>query len=104
MNITEALDIISDKKVKEIALQFTDLSGTLHTLWIPAQVFPQVLKEGIHTDGSSLGVVDVSKSDIKLVPDINSFVELPSNLFNYNVARVVCDIFEPDFFAYDNLR
>ncbi len=96
MNITEALDIISDKKVKEIALQFTDLSGTLHTLWVPAQVFPQVLKEGIHTDGSSLGVVDVSKSDIKLVPDINSFVELPSNLFNYNVARVVCDIFEPD--------
>ena len=96
MNITEALDIISDKKVKEIALQFTDLSGTLHTLWVPAQVFPQVLKEGIHTDGSSLGVVDVSKSDIKLVPDINSFIELPPNLFNYNVARVVCDIYEPD--------
>lgn len=96
MNTTNAIKFIQEKKVKEIALQFTDLSGVLHTLWIPSGMFQKVLKEGVHTDGSSLGVVDVSKSDVKLLPDLNSLVVLPPSLFPQRVARVVCDIFEPD--------
>ena len=96
MNIAEAVKIIQDEKVKEIALQFTDLSGVLHTLWVPSGMFQKVVKEGIHTDGSSLGVVDVSKSDVKLLPDLNSLVVLPSSLFPQKVARVVCDLYEPD--------
>lgn len=96
MNIAEAVKIIQDEKVKEIALQFTDLSGVLHTLWVPSGMFQKVDKEGIHTDGSSLGVVDVSKSDVKLLPDLNSLVVLPSSLFPQKVARVVCDLYEPD--------
>lgn len=84
------------KTVKEVALQFTDLSGILHTLWVPSEVFSTVLEEGIHTDGSSFGVVDVNKSDIKLMPDINSFVILPKNLLNQKVARIVCDLYKPD--------
>ncbi len=96
MNITEAVKTIQDEKVKEIALQFTDLLGVLHTLWVPSGMFRQVVKEGIHTDGSSLGVVDVSKSDVKLLPDVNSLVVLPSSLFPQRVARVVCDLYEPD--------
>lgn len=96
MNITEAVKALQDEKVKEIALQFTDLLGVLHTLWVPSGLFQQVVKEGIHTDGSSLGVVDVSKSDVKLLPDLNSLVILPSSLFPQRVARVVCDLYEPD--------
>lgn len=96
MNIAEAVKILQDEKVKEIALQFTDLSGVLHTLWIPSGMFQKAVKEGIHTDGSSLGVVDVSKSDVKLLPDVNSLVVLPSSLFPQRVARVVCDLYEPD--------
>ena len=74
LDIKEVLNVISDRKVKEIALQFTDLSGTLHTLWIPSQSFEEVSDKGIHTDGSSLGVVDVSKSDVKLLPDIDNYI------------------------------
>ncbi len=96
MNTTTIIRIIQEEKVKEIALQFTDLSGILRTLWIPSGMFQKVIKEGIHTDGSSLGVVDVSKSDVKLLPDINSFIVLPSVLFPQRVARVVCDVYEPD--------
>ncbi len=97
MNIQQALDSINEENVKEIALQFTDLSGVLHTLWIPSKEFSKVVNEGIHTDGSSLsGMVDVSKSDIKILPDLDSFVVLPSGLFQYNVARVICDTYEPD--------
>ncbi|MHA2346962.1 MAG: type I glutamate--ammonia ligase [Candidatus Hodarchaeales archaeon] len=97
MNFQQVLDTIQEENVKEIALQFTDLSGVLHTLWIPSEEFSKVVKEGIHTDGSSLsGMVDVSKSDVKLLPDINSFVVLPTGLFQYNIARVICDIYKPD--------
>jgi glutamine synthetase len=96
MNTINAIKIIQEEEVKEIALQFTDLSGILHTLWIPSGMFQKVIKEGIHTDGSSLGVVDVSKSDVKLLPDINSFIVLPPSLFPQRVARVVCDVYEPD--------
>ena len=97
MDIQQVLSLIKEENVKEIALQFTDLSGVLHSLWIPTEEFSKVLKGGIHTDGSSLsGIVDVSKSDVKLLPDIDSFVILPPELFQYRIARVICDIYLPD--------
>ncbi|MHA1970210.1 MAG: glutamine synthetase beta-grasp domain-containing protein [Candidatus Hodarchaeales archaeon] len=74
MNITNIVEIIDQEQVKEIAMQFTDLSGVLHTLWIPSTHFPEIIKEGTHTDGSSFGMVDVSKSDLKLIPDLDSIV------------------------------
>ncbi|MHA1994837.1 MAG: glutamine synthetase family protein [Candidatus Hodarchaeales archaeon] len=97
MDLIKALELINEKEVKELALQFTDLSGILHTLWVPSQALSQIMKDGIHTDGSSLSkMVDVSKSDVKLVPDLDSFALLPPQLFEYKIARIVCDIFEPD--------
>lgn len=96
MLIDEVEEVIQHEQVKEIALQFTDLLGILHTLWVPVEHFSSITKEGIHTDGSSLGVVDVSKSDVKLIPDPSSFIVLPPGLFPQRVARVVCDLFEPD--------
>ncbi|MHA1214510.1 MAG: type I glutamate--ammonia ligase [Candidatus Hodarchaeales archaeon] len=96
MNLSDVLDIVQQESVEEIALQFTDLLGVLHTLWIPSSMFSKVAKEGIHTDGSSLGVVDVSKSDVKLVPDVKTFVLLPKDLFPQRIGRVVCDIYYPE--------
>ncbi|MCK4849567.1 MAG: glutamine synthetase, partial [Candidatus Heimdallarchaeota archaeon] len=97
MKVKDILDIMKEKNVEEIALQFTDLLGVLHTLWVPSTVFSQVLDEGVHTDGSSLAkMVDVSKSDVKLVPDPSSFVVLPTDLFPNRIARVICDIYKPD--------
>jgi glutamine synthetase len=97
MKINNILNVMKEKNVEEVALQFTDLLGVLHTLWVPSTVFPQILEEGIHTDGSSLAkMVDVSKSDVKLVPDPNSFIVLPPDLFPYRIGRVICDIYEPD--------
>jgi glutamine synthetase len=82
--------------VKEVALQFTDLSGALHSLWVPAALLPGVLDEGIHMDGSSVDMVEISESDLKLKPDVSTFLVLPPGLFAHRVARVMCDVFEPD--------
>ncbi len=77
-------------------MQFTDLSGGLHSLWVPAHLIPKVAGEGIHMDGSSVDMVDISGSDLKLIPDLGSMTALPSGLFQSRVGRIMCDLFEPD--------
>ncbi len=79
-----------------MALQFTDLSGGLHSLWVPAHLVPKVAGEGIHMDGSSVGMVDIGESDLKLVPDPGTLTVFPSALFQSSVARMMCDVYEPD--------
>jgi len=96
MRTSEVTRLIEKENVKEIALQFTDISGILHSIWVPSQLFSKVSEEGVHTDGSSVGMVDISKSDLKLVPDVSTFTVLPPNSFPQRVARVVCDIYEPE--------
>jgi len=96
MNISEITKTIQKLNVKSIALQFTDLSGTLHSLWVPPELFSKIAKAGIHMDGSSVEMVDISESDLKLVPDIDTFVVLPPSVFAQRTARVVCDIYEPE--------
>ncbi|MFX0096296.1 MAG: glutamine synthetase family protein [Candidatus Hodarchaeota archaeon] len=93
----EVAELIQKENVKEVLLQFTDIFGTLRSLWVSSKLFPKIADDGIHVDGSSLGgVVDVGKSDLKLLPALDTFLVLPSNLFPQKVARVVCDIYEPE--------
>jgi glutamine synthetase len=96
MSISEVIKKAQKENVKEIALQFTDLSGILHSLWVPSEHFSKIAKEGIHMDGSSVDMVDISESDLKLMPDVDTFVILPPNLFAQRVARVICNIYEPE--------
>jgi glutamine synthetase len=96
MGITEVQAAVRKNGVEEVALQFTDLSGGLHSLWVPAQLLAKVAEEGIHMDGSSVGMVDISGSDLKLLPDLDTFRVLPAGLFPSRVGRVVCDLYAPD--------
>ena len=96
MNLSEVTRICREEKVKEVALQFADICGTLHSLWVPSDLLTKVAEEGIHMDGSSVGMVDISESDLKLVPDMDTFAVLPSSLFAQRVARVICDLYEPE--------
>lgn len=96
MSISEVVKIIRKENVSEIALQFTDISGTLHSLWVPSGLFSKIHGEGVHMDGSSVDMVDISESDLKLLPDLDTFAVLPRSLFRQRVVRVVCDICEPE--------
>lgn len=90
MRFSRVMEIVQKEEVKEIALQFTDLSGILHSLWVPADPFSKIAEGGIHMDGSSVDMVDISESDLKLMPDLDTFVVLPHSLFSQRVARVIC--------------
>jgi glutamine synthetase len=96
MGIQEVKAAIQKHGVEAVALQFTDLSGGLHSLWVPAQLVSKIGAEGIHMDGSSVDMVDIGESDLKLVPDLGTLTVLPSGIFNSRVARMMCDIYEPD--------
>ena len=96
MGISEVKTAIQKQGVEEVALQFTDLSGGQHSLWVPAKMVSRVIEEGIHMDGSSVEMVDISESDLKLIPDPSTFVIMPPDLFPAKVARMMCDISEPD--------
>jgi glutamine synthetase len=96
MGIREVKATIQKQGVESVALQFTDLSGGLHSLWVPAELVSKVASEGIHMDGSSVDMVGIGDSDLKLVPDLGTLTVLPSSLFDSRVARVVCDVYEPD--------
>jgi len=96
MGIQEVKATIQKQGVESVALQFTDLSGGLHSLWVPSELVPKVASEGIHMDGSSVDMVEIGDSDLKLVPDLGTLTVLPSGLFDSRVARMVCDIYEPD--------
>ena len=77
-------------------MQFTDLSGGLHSLWVPAQLVSKIANDGIHMDGSSVDMVDISGSDLKLIPDLGTLTALPSGLFQSRVGRMMCDLYQPD--------
>ncbi len=96
MGIPEIEKAIQKDNVKEIMLNFTDISGILHSLWVPSKLFSKVAEDGIHMDGSSVKMADISRSDLKLMPDTDTFAIFPANLFPHRVARVVCDVYEPE--------
>ena len=94
--MSEVAKLIERESVKEIALQLTDISGMIHFLWVPSELLSKIVEDGIHVDGSSVGLARVNRSDLKLIPDLNTFTVMPGNLFPQKVARIVCDTFEPD--------
>lgn len=96
MGLSEVRKIIQKENVNEIALQFADTSGVLRSLWVPSELFSKIAEGGIHVDGSSVGMASISKSDLKLLPDLGTFVVLPTNLFPLRAARVICDLCQPD--------
>ena len=96
MDQSEVANAIQKEEVKEIALQFVDISGVLHSLWVPSELYTEIAEGGIHVDGSSVGILPISKSDMKLLPDKDTFLVLPPDLFSHRVARVICDLCEPD--------
>eukprot|EP01105_Mastigella_eilhardi_P007511 TRINITY_DN18949_c0_g1_i1.p1 TRINITY_DN18949_c0_g1~~TRINITY_DN18949_c0_g1_i1.p1 ORF type:complete len:451 (-),score=142.75 TRINITY_DN18949_c0_g1_i1:62-1225(-) len=55
-----------------------------------ADLIPKIAKNGISIDGSSIGVVDVNQSDIRLIPDWDTYCNYKSG--GEVIDRVLCAI------------
>lgn len=80
--------IFEEKSIDYIQFHFTSLIGEFKEVEFPAKIWEE-LKEGTGIDGSSIGFLKTEQSDIKVVPDLNTFAIIP---WNNRIGRFICDI------------
>jgi glutamine synthetase len=97
MDNSELLKRVKEDQVKFISLQFTDVIGTVKSVDIPLAQLENALDDGIWFDGSSVeGFARIQESDMRLVPDLETYAVLPWTLPELRRARMFCEIYQPD--------
>lgn len=90
-----------DKGVEFIRLWFTDLLGILKSFAITVEQLEEALDEGMGFDGSSItGYQDIQESDMIAMPDPSTFTLLPWRPTDKSVAKMFCDVLNPDGTPY----
>jgi glutamine synthetase len=93
----DILRLAEEENVKFVRLQFTDLLGIIKNVEIPVDVLPKALNNEVMFDGSSIeGFVRIEESDMYLYPDLDTWVVFPWTSGKGKVARLICDIYNPD--------
>jgi glutamine synthetase len=97
MDDKQLLAQVKEDAVKFVSLQFTDVTGAVKSVDIPVARLDDALQDGIWFDGSSVeGFARIQESDMRLVPDLNTYAVLPWTLPELRRARIFCEIFQPD--------
>lgn len=97
MTKEDIMKIVEEKDVKFIRLQFTDVLGRLKNVAITSSQLEKALDNKIMFDGSSIeGFVRIEESDMYLRPDLDTFVILPWRPKKDSVARMICDVYDPE--------
>jgi len=97
MDNKELLARVKEDEVKFISIQFTDVTGTVKSVDIPVARLAGALEDGIWFDGSSVeGFARIQESDMRLVPDVDTYAVLPWTLPELRRARIFSEIFQPD--------
>jgi glutamine synthetase len=90
------------KKVKEdnvqfISLQFSDVTGAVKSVDMPANGLEAALEDGVWFDGSSVeGFARIQESDMHLQLDPETYAILTWTTPELRRARVFCDILTPE--------
>ena len=100
MNKYSKEDIIrlaDENDVEFIRMQFTDIFGQMKNVAITRAQLEKALNNQIMIDGSSIeGFTRIHESDQYLHPDLDTFVILPWRPQHERVARLICDVYNPD--------
>jgi len=90
---------VAEKDVNYVRLLFTDVLGVPKAITIAPVELERAFTEGVAFDGSSVeGFTRISESDMLLFPDASTFQIVPQvgGFSVGNVARMFCDVFNPD--------
>ncbi len=94
---SDILRMVKELDVKFIRLQFTDIFGMLKNVAITVEQLEKALDNQCMFDGSSIeGFARIEESDMYLWPDLNTFVVFPWRPQPGRVARLICDVYNPD--------
>jgi len=92
---------VEERGIKFIRLWFTDVLGTLKSFAITPQELEGAFAEGMGFDGSSIeGFSRIQESDMVAIPDPSTFQIIPWKS-EVEVARMFCDIHDPDGSPFD---
>ena len=98
----DVLKLVKDHDVSFIQIWFTDVLGMLKGFAITPSELEGALAEGMGFDGSSIeGFARIEESDMVAMPDPATFEFLPWRPKERPVARMFCDILEPDGSPYE---
>jgi len=97
----EILKLVKEEDIGFIKLWFNDILGQLKSFAIPVGELERAFSEGMGFDGSSIkGFARIDESDMLARPDPNTFALLPW-ISKQKVARMFCDIIQPDGSPYE---
>lgn len=91
------LRTVEERDVRFLRLWFTDVLGFLKSFAIPTEELEVAFEEGVGFDGSAIhGMARIQESDMIARPDPTTFQILPWRPESQGVARMFCDIANPD--------
>jgi glutamine synthetase len=90
------MESLKNSGIRFIYLQFTDVMGSVKSVTIPIEQFPDALARGNWFDGSSVeGFARVLESDMYLKPELSTLTPLPWEDDGQPAARVLCSVLTP---------
>ncbi len=93
----DIIRLVEEQDVEFIRMQFTDIFGQLKNVAITKSQIQKAVNNQIMIDGSSIeGFTRIHESDQYLYPDLDSFTVLPWRPQYGKVARLICDVYNPD--------
>jgi glutamine synthetase len=100
-NIEDVYQTVKDRQISFIQIWFTDILGVLKSFAIRPSELEEAMTEGMGFDGSSIeGFARIEESDMIAKPDPTTFQILPWRPEEQPVARMFCDILQPDGSPY----
>ena len=98
----DILKMVKDEEVKFIRFWFTDIVGQVKSFAITDKELEGALENGMGFDGSSItGYQDIEESDMIAMPDPSTFQIIPWRPQEKKVARMICDVLNPDKTSYE---
>jgi len=97
----DVLRMVKDKNISFIQFWFTDILGLLKSFAVTPSELEEGMTEGMGFDGSSIeGFARIEESDMIAKPDPSTFQMIPWKSGEQPVARMFCDILQPDGTPY----
>jgi glutamine synthetase len=101
-NNDDVFEAMEKNEVKFVRLWFTDILGQLKSFAIAPRELECAFDEGMGFDGSSIqGFARIDESDMIAKPDPATFQIVPWRPKENTVARMFCDILQPDGSPYE---
>jgi len=101
-SIEDVRKIVEEKDISFVQFWFTDVLGVLKSFAITPSELDEGLTEGMGFDGSSIqGFARIEESDMIAKPDPKTFQLVPWRVDERPVARMFCDILNPDGSPYE---